>query len=292
MNIAKWVVSGTFLGCATGLGLLYWGQRSLLYPSNIPEGSRAHVDTPDAWKMPFEEVRLKTPDGETIHAYAITQRRSSESPTILYCHANAGNMGHRLPIALKFYERGHNFVMFSYRGYGRSTGKPSEKGLNIDAQTVLDYILQHPNLSNTKIVVYGPSLGGAVGVSLVSKNQSKIHALLLENTFTSVPDMVPNVLPVPKYIAPFLTSMCRDIWPTEVVIQRIPEIPILFLAGSQDTLVKPPQMKRVYECCRAPKKWVEFPMGDHNTTVVQPGYFDAIFAFLKDNKIMINGSKL
>lgn len=88
--------------------------------------------------------------------------------------------------------------MLEYRGYGKSTGTPDEKGLNIDAQTGLDYMRQRPDLKNTKFVVYGQSIGGAVSINLVANNQKQgdIRALILENTFLSIRKLIPRYGPL------------------------------------------------------------------------------------------------
>jgi len=110
-------------------------------------------------------------------------------------HGNAGNIGHRVPIAGVLQKHmGVNVFMLEYRGYGRSTGTPDEKGLNTDAQTALDYMRAHPDLKNTRFVVYGQSLGGAVSINLVASNQDQgdIKALILENTFLSIRKLIPR----------------------------------------------------------------------------------------------------
>ena len=75
-----------------------------------------------------------------------------------------------------------------------STGTPDEKGLNIDAQAGLDWIRNNPETRNAPIVVYGQSLGGAVAIQLVAKNQKigDIAGLILENTFLSIRKMIPR----------------------------------------------------------------------------------------------------
>lgn len=110
-------------------------------------------------------------------------------------HGNAGNIGHRVPIAKVLEENlGCNVFMLEYRGYGLSTGTPDENGINIDAQTALDYIRKQKETEGGKIIVYGQSLGGAVAIQLVAKNQEDddIAAMILENTFTSIREMIPR----------------------------------------------------------------------------------------------------
>ncbi|KAI9261579.1 Alpha/Beta hydrolase protein [Phascolomyces articulosus] len=207
-------------------------------------------------------------------------KEASDVPTILYFHANAGNMGHRLPIAKVFHERHRcNVVMLSYRGYGLSEGKPNEKGLRIDAQTLLDYVQAHPILKKTLLIAYGQSIGGAVAIDLVSRNEDCFSGLIVENTFLSVPKLIPHVLPVLKHF----TFLCHQHWPSENSVKKIQKTPVLFLSGACDELVPPHHMRRLFDQCssRVSKDWVQFPHGMHNDTCMQTGYFTAIGNFLK-----------
>jgi len=151
-------------------------------------------------------------------------------------HGNAGNIGYRLPIAkILSDDLGCNVLMVQYRGYGLSTGNPNEKGLNIDAQAGLDYIRQRDELKDSKIIIYGQSLGGAVGVNLAARNQEKgdIAGIILENTFISIRKLIPSAFPPARFLAP----LCHQVWSTEDVLPQIKGIPILFLSGLQDELV-------------------------------------------------------
>jgi fermentation-respiration switch protein FrsA (DUF1100 family) len=110
-------------------------------------------------------------------------------------HGNAGNIGHRLPIAkILANDMYCNVLMLQYRGYGLSTGNPNEKGIAIDSQTGLDYIRSREDLKKTKIIIYGQSLGGAVSIGLAVKNKDRgdIAGLILENTFLSIKKMIPR----------------------------------------------------------------------------------------------------
>ncbi|OAD02299.1 hypothetical protein MUCCIDRAFT_153332 [Mucor lusitanicus CBS 277.49] len=267
----------------TGVILLYMYQCKLIYPASYPEGSRQEVAVPSDFGMQYTEENLKTKDGINLKSYIILQsstEQAKRSPTILYFHANAGNMGHRLPIAKVLYDRFNcNVVMLSYRGYGKSDGSPNEKGLKIDAQTMLDYVREHPILQHTPLVAYGQSIGGAVAIDLVSRNEDSFSGLMVENTFLSLPKLIPSVMPFLKHF----TFLCHQQWPSEKSIQRIAKTPILFLAGAKDELVPPSHMVKLNELSesRAEKTWCVFPNGMHNDTCMQPGYFTAIREFLE-----------
>ncbi|KAF2810170.1 BEM46 family protein [Mytilinidion resinicola] len=267
-------------------GLLYFKQNEIIYPRNIPAGSRTDVPKPPQFGISdFEELMIPTPDGESLSAFLIrpSNKQLAIHTTILMFHGNAGNIGYRLPIAKVLEEdMGCNVLMLQYRGYGLSTGTPNEKGLMIDAQTGIDYIRKRAELSGTKIVLYGQSLGGAVSIGLAAKNQKQgdIAGMILENTFLSIRKLIPSAFPPARYLAP----LCHQIWPSEETLPQISSIPILFLSGLKDEIVPPSHMAQLYKSCRASTKiWRDLPNGTHNDTVAEPGYFEYIDEFLKQH---------
>ncbi|KAJ1967078.1 bem46 protein, variant [Dispira parvispora] len=276
------VVSAGVGVCA--LIALYMFQCDLIYPSSYPEGSREKVASPEEYSLPFDNLRLRTPDGVRIHGFLIkrsTDEETKKAPTILYFHANAGNMGHRLPIAKVLYERLKcNVLMLSYRGYGISEGQANEKGIRLDASTALHFVRDHPLLSKTKLVAYGQSIGGAVAIDLVAREESQFSGLIVENTFLSLRKMIPSVLPWLRY----MTAFCHQIWDSEAAIASIENTPILFLSGCKDDLIPPSHMKALYDNVREgnPKVWKEFRDGKHNDTCIQDGYFEAIQNFWQE----------
>ncbi|KAI9310472.1 Alpha/Beta hydrolase protein [Dichotomocladium elegans] len=276
---------GSGITWLTGAALLYLYQSDLIYPSSFPEGSRDFVARPSDYGVEHStEEWLTTRDHIRLHIYTMLvsndPAEARNAFTILYFHANAGNMGHRLPIAKVFHDRLRcNVVMLSYRGYGLSTGKPSEKGLRIDAQTLLDHVRSHPILKDTRLVAYGQSIGGAVAIDLVARNDGAFAGLIVENTFLSVPKLIPHVVPVLRHFS----FLCHQHWSSETRVRRIYKTPVLFLSGTCDELVPPPHMRKLHDQCASShsKDWVQFPNGMHNDTCMQPGYFTAIGEFLE-----------
>ncbi|KAJ8608037.1 hypothetical protein MRB53_039872 [Persea americana] len=212
-------VAATSAIVASLSGLLWWNQKfaleclctisanmtdsEIIYPRTMPPGSRTKVPRPSEFPQygirDYEELTIPTPDNELLHAFLIRpskrHMKDSSKVTVIAFHGNAGNIGHRLPIAgMLNYHYPCNVLMVEYRGYGLSTGSPNEKGLNIDAQAGLDYIRKSEELMGSKIVVYGQSIGGAVAIQLVARNQDAgdIRALILENTFTSIRKLIPR----------------------------------------------------------------------------------------------------
>ncbi|KAK4461281.1 protein bem46 [Cladorrhinum samala] len=263
-------------------GLLYFKQKALIYPSHIPANARTDVPRPSQYHFKdYEELIIPTNDGEKLSAFYIRGPRggTNSNVTVLMFHGNAGNIGHRLPIArMMIAATGCNVFMLEYRGYGISTGAPDESGLNMDAQTALDYLRDRAETRNHKYIVYGQSLGGAVTVKLVAKNQGKgdIAGMILENTFLSMRKLIPSIMPPAKYLA----YLCHQVWATDSIIPNV-KIPTLFLSGLQDEIVPPIHMKRLYDLSKAPVKiWKPLPGGDHNSSVIEEGYFEAIADFM------------
>ena len=93
----------------------------------------------------------------------VTEALTASSPTVLYFHGNAGNIGHRLMNVKGFVQMlGCNVCLLEYRGYGHSDGTPSEDGLYMDAQAALDYLVGRPDVDQRKIIVFGRSLGKCI----------------------------------------------------------------------------------------------------------------------------------
>lgn len=205
----------------------------------MPPNARTEVPRPSQFGIrDFEELVIPTEDGEKLSAFYIRGPRGGKNSklTVLMFHGNAGNIGHRLPIARHLVNLiGCNVFMLEYRGYGTSTGEPDESGLNIDAKTALEYLRSRAETRVHRIIVYGQSLGGAVAIKLVAKNQEAgdIAGLVLENTFLSMRKLIPSVIPPARY----LTLFCHQVWASESLLPNITKVPVLFLSGLQDEIV-------------------------------------------------------
>lgn len=180
-------------------GILYQAQDNLLYHPEQPPHSRVFIPVPSMHALPYETVNIRSTDNVTLHAFWI--RHPNESghhvPTLIYLHGNAGNMGHRLHNASGiFHTLQCNILMVEYRGYGLSTGAPTEKGIYSDARAAIDYLYTRHDLDLNQIVLFGRSLGGAVAIDVAADPEynQKLMCVILENTFTSIPDMAVELI--------------------------------------------------------------------------------------------------
>lgn len=269
-------------------GLLFLGiylyQGHLIYPASFNDG-HGYCATPDEYGMEYEDVKLKTEDGETLHCYALKHDRNLKSyinKTVLILSPNAGNIGHALPIVALFYRTyGYNVFIYSYRGYGKLTGKPSEKGLKTDAERVIAYLTtEDEQFAESSLVLYGRSLGGAVAIYIAATMGQHVRALILENTFLSIPKTVPHIFPPLKYFTMFV----HDTWELEKLVPQLSDtLPVLLFSARKDEIVPPSHMDQIYALLKTPRKTFHvYPDSVHNDTVVQPEYWDRVRAFIDD----------
>ena len=296
------IVFGVFCILLAFLGHKYRHlQDEMLYQRAQPERSNADCDVPSMYGIPSSEaLHIETGDGVTIRGY-IMRPPGEAIGTLVYFHGNAGNVGHRLPIA-KMLLRSLKcvVVMVDYRGYGLSDNvAPTEHGLQLDAEATIEYLLAHGNVGRDRIFVMGVSLGGAVAVQLASKPvyQRHIAGVILENTFTSVSDMVDAIftplvlrqLPTAgPYVLPFLKHVVKPLvlcigWWSIDRIRSLP-MPILFLSSTKDEIVPCEQMHRLYQAASLSrlKRFCDFPHGHHNDLCTKEGYCEKISVFLRD----------
>lgn len=276
------------------IGSLFWFQDKMLY---IPEPDPIHFprkynsDPGKFRNLPFDNVFLETHDGEKLFGWFIKQKEPKNFKTILYLHANAGGIGNRLPYYSQFYNSLNvNVMAAEYRGFGNSSGVPSEEGLKIDSLAFYEYLKK----DNEKIIVFGRSLGGAVAINLVSeleKKGIKVDALILENTFTNIKTMATKLLP---FLKPFEFLLKKPIlkneWDSLSDMKYIKKTPLLMFSGRSDELVPPEMMDKLWETYKlsadpvvlAKSKFVPVPTGTHNDTPFKAGqsYITEITNFL------------
>uniref|UniRef100_A0A1D1XTA3 Protein bem46 n=1 Tax=Anthurium amnicola TaxID=1678845 RepID=A0A1D1XTA3_9ARAE len=213
-----------------GVALLAAFQERLVYVPVLPGLSKSYPFTPARLRLDYEDVWLRAADGVRLHAWFVKHSPERAGPTILFFQENAGNIAHRLEFICIMLQRLHcNVFMLSYRGYGASDGFPSQHGIMKDAQAALDHLLRRTDIDTSRIVVFGRSLGGAVGSVLAKNNPDKVSALILENTFTSILDMAGVALPFLKWFVggsgskgpKILNFLVRSPWSTIDIIGKL-----------------------------------------------------------------------
>ncbi|MEV6432498.1 alpha/beta hydrolase [Nocardia sp. NPDC051463] len=222
---------------------------------------RQIAQTPATLGLAYTELSIATADGETLHGWWVPARRSIGH--VLFAHGNAGNIGDRVPIFALLTEAGFDVLAFDYRGFGRSTGRPTEHGTYLDSRAARRVLLEQPGVDADRVLYLGKSLGGAVMLEL-----STVHppaGLILMSTFTGIRDAARSVYPfLPRPLVP-------DAYPT---LRRIPTLraPVLLMHGDQDELLPLRHAERLYAAAPEPKRLVVVPGAGHNDLITQCGW--------------------
>ncbi|MBU0759413.1 MAG: alpha/beta hydrolase [Candidatus Omnitrophica bacterium] len=247
--------------------LRYFEYRSLYFPTKDIE------ITPESAGLKYEDVYFMTRDNVKLNAWFVPSEGASF--TLLFCHGNGGNINHRIEKISLLHSLGLNVFIFDYRGYGRSSGRPSEKGLYADAGAAYEYLTSQKKIPQDNIILYGESLGGAVAVDLASRK--KTRALIIESTFTSTRDVAKVVYP---FLPTFFISAGFD---STEKIKKI-DIPKLIIHSRSDEIIPFNQSERLFKLAAQPKAHLKL-VGGHNTCHVdsRDTYITGIGNFLKDN---------
>lgn len=240
-------------GCATiPASVMGTVEHRVLYqPTHDLDYSRVPPD------LPLEEVLIQSPDNPKLHAWYCPAK--NPRAVVLFAHGNAGNIADRAELIHTWNKQlGVTVLAFDYRGYGRSEGEPTEAGLVDDARVARDWLAERVGLSKHNIVLYGRSLGGAVVAELAASDGAR--GLILESTFTSIPDVANWKLP---------HTRVGDQLETEFnSLARIADYhgPVLIAHGERDMTVPFHHGRALFAAANQPKRFFTVKGARHNWT--------------------------
>jgi fermentation-respiration switch protein FrsA (DUF1100 family) len=224
------------------------GQRRLMY---VPDQTRI---SPSVLGLTgVSEIILDTTDGEHLVAWRLEARR--RRPTLLYFHGNAGNLASRAGRVARYQALGYGLLMLSYRGFGGSTGHPSEANIIADAALAYDHLIG-AGLKPSDIVLYGESLGSGVAAQLGALKP--ISAIILDAPYTSIVDMAQRRFPFLP-VRPLLI----DRYESDRFIRQV-RVPLLVLHGVRDGIIPVEMGRALFALANEPKKLIIFPEGHHS----------------------------
>jgi uncharacterized protein len=260
---------------------VYIFQARLIFFPNVP--GRTLAATPSQIGLRFEEVRITTADRVGLHGWYVAG--PAGAPAVLLCHGNAGNIAHRLDWLEIFSGMGFAMLLFDYRGFGRSSGTPTEQGTYFDAQAAWDYLTNTKGFSPRNIVIVGESLGGPIAAHL-AKNVAP-GALILVSTFTSVPDLARThywYLPV--------RLLVRFQYPTAAYVARV-HVPTLVIHSRDDEMIPFLHGEELRRRASGSAQLLEI-FGDHNAAFMlsRPKLTEGVWSFLKAHRILKASSAL
>lgn len=252
--------------------ILFVMQSRLLYYPTVP--SRGLTAEPSDIGLDYESVIISTSDNIKIHGWFVPAR--PERATLLFLHGNAGNISHRLDSLRIFNHLGFSTFIIDYRGYGQSQGKISEQGTYRDAEAAWNYLTQARRIPRQQIIVFGRSLGGAIAAHVAGRFIPGI--LILESSFTSVPDMAARLYPlVPARL------LSRFQYDARKMLESVTS-PVLIIHSPDDDIIPFENGQLLFESARTPKEMLKI-RGDHNSGFLVSGslYTEGISSFIEAN---------
>lgn len=262
-------VGGWLLALLAGFMLLRWFEHHQVY---FP--ARRLVASPADLGWPAEEVWFTAGDGTRLNGWFFPADVNSPRArlAVLLCHGNGGNISHRLDHYRAILQTGVSLFAFDYRGYGWSDGRPGEQGTYQDAQAAYQWLRQK-GFDGANIIALGESLGGGVATELAVREP--LGGLILQSTFTSVPDVGAEIFPfLPVRL---LCSIQYE------VCGKLPglKIPVMVMHSPDDTLIRYRHGQKNFAAANEPKLFWELA-GDHNDTLLagEPNYIEGLRRFL------------
>jgi len=226
--------------------------------------------TPADLGLFYEWVALETADGVRLSAWWVPA--NSPRGVLLFCHGNAGNISDRLDSIRIFNRLGLSLLIFDYRGYGRSSGRPSEQGTYRDAEAAWNYLVQVRKEDPQEIVVFGRSLGGSIAAWVSQVYKPRV--LILESAFSSLREAARDRLPG------IFVKLVPDQYRTLQYLTMV-HCPVLILHSRKDEIIPFRHGEALYAAANEPKQFVEIH-GSHNQGFLksQPLYEAALDSFL------------
>lgn len=221
------------------------------------------------------QVWIPTPDGEQLFAWYL--RAEKPIASAVFCHGNTGNITTVAEIMPHLLDAGYNVLLFDYRGFGLSSGRPSLRGVVDDGLTAASF---HEQIRPRGLpsILYGFSLGGAIAAQILREHP--FDGLILQSTFTSLPEMTKVLFPrLP------LHHVAGDLFNTLRVVRRL-NVPFLIMHGTEDEVVPCSMAHRLYDACPSPKRMYMVEGGLHKDLFIRDGE-NIVFAvnqFVQDLK--------
>lgn len=212
----------------------------------------------------IENISLAVDKKDTITAVLLKPNQSEIKKTILFFHGANGNVTTYQYITKPLVDNGFQVVMVDFRGYGKSTGKPTHLNVAKDGQKMLDYLLSREDIKNTKLYVYGASLGSQIATHLAKENQSRISGLIIDGGMASFTDIAMHYAPEQKeMIEKYLYSP----YSAKEDIKALKDMPKLLLYSKGDTSVPFFHGQMIYQNAAMPKQFIEYS-GEHLQAMV------------------------
>lgn len=234
------------------------GDRLFYFPS------KDQPCTPRKFGYQYEDVSFRSADGTKLHGWFMPAAAGAGKAkgTVVFSHGNAGSLGHHLGFVSWLMRAGYNVLLYDYRGYGKSSGTVSRKGIIEDVQAAFAYVAKRKDVDATRLVSFSHSLGGAKSIAAIGMKPVKgLRAVIVDGGFASYRDMA-------RLKAGELgAKMTSDEFSAIQYVDKISPVPILFVHGENDTMVPISQGEKLFKKAKKPKTFFRVRGGSHTDSL-------------------------
>lgn len=202
------------------------------------------------YNFSIKSVIFKSESGNELNGWLITPKDEKPTVTLIHFHGNAGNLVSQYKGISELTKSGFQIFMFDYSGYGFSSGKSTRKNILKDGNSVVTYVRNMPETQNTKLIIYGQSLGGNLATVVASMNQEYISGLVVEGAFSSHKDIAKEVA------GGFGKSFVKEMYSAKISVKEFHK-PILVIHSSEDEIIPIKLGHIIYENANEPKEFYE-----------------------------------
>ncbi len=251
----------------------------LFYPSpNLP------LD-PARLGLAYRDVTIETSDGVHLQGWFLPSR-GPQRGTVLFFHGNAQNIGAHLPNVAWLPDQGFSVLLFDYRGFGRSQGKPTLEGVGLDGEAALRQVFGLAGVDPDRVVVFGQSLGAAIAISALARSpeRQKFRGLVVEGALASYRQVAQEKLATLWLTWPFQVPLSWTISDSPRPVDDIPllaPMPILIIEDGADTVIPRGQAAELFSAARPPKTFWEVPGADHIQAMTLPANRTRLVAWIE-----------
>ena len=234
-------------------------ERMFFYPDS------ATYSRPEQFGLRHEEVTFTLDDQVRLHGWWLPARGSANA-TVLHLHGNAANISNHLPLVAWLPEAGFNVLLFDYRGFGASEGKPTLNGLVDDGLAALSYLRARSDVDANKIVLLGQSIGGATALRLLARDAQGVRLAIIDSAFARYRGIARDaalqsvlLAPLAPLAAAWLPAADRD--PITALAQI--RLPLLFVHGTADGVIAPKHSEQLHAAANEPKRLIRVEGAQH-----------------------------
>jgi alpha-beta hydrolase superfamily lysophospholipase len=247
-QIFRWTKIIIIIYCCAGIALYYLQEKLMFHPVTLPRDHQFKFD------IPFEEINIPLNEKDNLSLVKFFPSDSMPKGVVLYFHGNRDNVIRYSKYAGNFTKHGYEVWIVDYPGYGKTTGKFTEK--NVYTQAMEVYKLAKVKFDSTNIIVYGKSLGSGIASWLASKKSC--GRLILETPYYSIPDLFANYAPIYP-----VNAMTHFKFPTGEYLKDV-KAPITIFHGTDDRVIPMSCAAKLKSVLKPGDEFVTIDKGSHN----------------------------